>query len=253
VRTDVVSFRHDLGPIPVDSDAEIAALLSLWEPGGTGWTGRERRYGRTPDGRATVTVRVGDAEVTFDTTSYAGSSGLIRGGTDTTQTLDLVTSRAQAFSAENPPHHPGTVARFPVPSPRYARSVEVPLPVVAVDRDVRGLYAPPRVALLGWPEAAPSGVGEFPGFDPMAWPPPRLGEWPPPWVASAGTELVAAAVARFSACWVRIVDAAMTGEMGRVSGWDRSHGRALRALLDILGMGSSYRTLNPAFDDWLGH
>ncbi len=248
---DLVPFVPGWGPIPVDCDAEVDALIDLWVPAAEDWRDRERRVGRTRDGRTTLTLIVAGRETAFDTTSYAGSVALLRGETDTTATMDVVARRAQAFSAENPPHHPGSVARFPVPSERYSRSIEVPLPVVAIDRGKRGLYAPPRVALLSWPAAEPAGIGEFPGFDPGAWPPPRLGDWPPASLGSVSPRGLQAAVARFSACWVRILDAALSGRLDNVSPWDREHARALRQLLDPPRMAAAYRGLNPGFDDWL--
>ena len=78
------------------------------------------------------------------------------------------------------PLHPGTMPQYPVPSESHAGAVAVPLPILAVDAGQRGLFAPPRIAVVRWPSAEPVGVGDAPGFDPERWPPPRLGDWPPP-------------------------------------------------------------------------
>jgi len=248
---DLVPFDPGWGPLPVDSDAEIDALIGLWALDTVDWRSSRSRVGRDRDGKTTLRVAVAEHCLEFDITSYAGTTGAMRGETDSTETMDLLARRAQAFSAENPPHHPGSVARFPVPSRRYARSVEVPLPIVAIDGGQRGLYAPPRVALMTWPDGEPTAIGEFPGFDPESWPPERLGAWPPPSVAAATAISLRAAVARFSACWVRIIDAALAGHLGDVSVWDRAHARSLRRLLDLREMQRAYGVLNPEFDEWL--
>ncbi len=247
----VVPYRADWGPIPVDSDAEMDAVVVLLGSSPIDPRTVGQKVSSDHPGFATDQIAAGDHDLVFDVTSYVGTAGLIRGETMTTETLDLVTRRAQAFSVENPPHHPGTVARFPIPSRRYRSSIEVPLAVVAIDHGERGIYAPPRVALLSWPESEPAGVGEFPGFDPGDWPPPRLGPWPPLWVGDVPGETLRAAVARFSACWVRILDAAIANELERVSRWDREHARSLRGRLDLPGMAAAYRALNPEFEDWL--
>ncbi|MGH2617018.1 MAG: hypothetical protein ACRDJC_17425, partial [Thermomicrobiales bacterium] len=110
------------------------------------------------------------------------------------------------------PLHPGSLPQYPVPSESHAGTVAVPLPILAVDAGQRGLYAPPRIAVVRWPSAEAVGVGDAPGFDPERWPPPRLDDWPPGSVRHWEPQRLSGTIERFSAIWARLLDAWFSGE-----------------------------------------
>ena len=167
--------------------------------------------------------------------------------------LDAVMETAFQFSAANPPHHPGTLARFPVPSASYANALVLPMPVLAVDQGRRGLYAPPRVVVIDLATGKARGVGEYPGFNPDSWPPRRLGDWPPSSLASLSQQQVQASIMRFSALWQRILDAWFSTDIIRTPELAAEIREALhlRARLDLPGMLDLYDQLNPVFAKWL--
>jgi hypothetical protein len=170
-----------------------------------------------------------------------------------TEFLDKVMEAAFAFSAKNPPHHPGSLSRFPVPSAGYANSLAVPLAVLAVDGGRRGLYAPPRVVVLALDTMEPRGVGEFPGFDPESWPPARLGDWPPPQLARLPQQQVQGTIMRFSAVWYRLLQAWFASEVVDSPDLrlDAREALILIERLDVPGMLPCYARLNPVFWKWL--
>ena len=157
------------------------------------------------------------------------------------------------FAAANPPYHPGSLPRFPVPSQRYAGRLEVPVAILASDDAGRpGLYAPARVVVVGLDDGRPYGIGEFPGFNPDAWPPARLGDWPPAAIASMPRRQLAGAVARFNGVWLRVVEAwATEGTYAQLHA-ERQEARRLLGVLDLDGMGTVYQTLNQPFWSELG-
>lgn len=175
---------------------------------------------------------------------------------DRTELMDELMEKATGFSSNNPPHHPGTLARYPVPSAAYAHAVSLPMPVLALDGlGQRGLYAPPRVVAIDWATGEPIGVGEFPGFDPELWPPPRLGDWPPKHLAGIPREQLSGAIHRFSACWSRVIDAWFARDQpggpppSLVD--DIRDALMYRDLLDLPGITPYYERLNPVFVRWL--
>ncbi len=170
-----------------------------------------------------------------------------------TSRLDEIMETAIAFSRENPPHHPGTIARFPVPSTSYAGAVAVPMAVLAQDQGRRGLYAPPRVVVVDLSTLQVRGVGEFPGFDPDSWPPKRLGDWPPPALAGMSPAHLQGTILRFGALWLRILDAwfERTAELSLALPAEIEEMVELRDRLDVPGMALSYERLNPSFAHWL--
>jgi hypothetical protein len=172
---------------------------------------------------------------------------------DSTGFLDKVMESAFAFSSDNAPHHPGTLARFPVPSASYANALSVPMPVIALDGGHRGLFAPPRVVVIDHVTCVAKGVGEFPGFDPENWPPERLGDWPPPAVASMHRLQMQGSIMRFSALWQRILDAWFSKDIVRTPELAAEIREALelRSRLDVPGMSALYDRLNPVFAKWL--
>jgi hypothetical protein len=167
--------------------------------------------------------------------------------------LDAVMESAVQFSAENPPHHPGTLARFPVPSAGYANSLAVPLPILAVDEGRRGLYAPPRVVVIEFATRKARGVGEYPGFNPDTWPPARLGDWPPRGLADRSQQEVQGIIMRFSALWHRILEAWFSKEIVQTPDLAAEIVEALelRSRLDLPAMGAIYDRLNPVFAKWI--
>jgi hypothetical protein len=221
------------------------------------WSVASQQFDTLPDGREvervdtalatgeTVTVRF--VAVREDSVFEDASR------VDTTQFLDRVMESAATFSRDNPPHHPGTMVRFPVPSASYASAIALPLPVLAVDDGVPGLYAPPRVVVIDYGSLEVRGVGEFPGFDPDDWPPARLGDWPPPSIGAMHRQQLQGTIMRFSALWKRVLDAwfeqeqpdpaVLAGEIAEALKW--------RARLDLPAMDTWYDRLNPVFARWL--
>jgi hypothetical protein len=168
------------------------------------------------------------------------------------RSLDQLLQTAWQAAQSAGPYHPGSLPRFPVPSDRYAGRVEVPLAILARDDSGRrGLYAPARVVLLTFPAGEPAGVADYPGFDPDAWPPPRLGDWPPAALRDRDRRSLEATIARFGQSWLRLLSRWFAGDP---SG-DVDHlATAARTLLDELdppGMVDVYRRLNPGFWAWL--
>jgi hypothetical protein len=172
---------------------------------------------------------------------------------DATQFLDRMMEAASTFSMENPPHHPGTLARFPVPSASYANALALPMPVVAVDSGRRGLYAPPRVVVIDNATGEAKGVGEFPGFDPEHWPPPRLGDWPPPSIRAMHRLQLQGTIMRFSALWNRVLRAWFAKDIMDSPDLtsDVQEALTMRARLDLPAMLPYYDRLNPVFAKWL--
>lgn len=167
--------------------------------------------------------------------------------------LDAVMETAFQFSAANPPHHPGTLARFPVPSAGYANALALPMPVLAVDQGRRGLYAPPRVVVIDLATGNARGVGEFPGFDPDSWPPRRLGDWPPASMSELSQQQVQGSIMRFSAIWQRVLDAWFSKDIVRTPelAGEIQEALELRSRLDLPEMNAFYERLNPVFAKWL--
>jgi hypothetical protein len=243
----------------VDSGEEqVAWLVARYGPQGT-WSTRDQGLVTLEDGsiaeRATLRTSRGDIEVEFrEAAPQVISFTEDVPSTDRTGTLDRVMQRAAEFAAKNPPHHPGSLARFPVPVEHYGDAVGVPLPILAVDDLGRkGLYAPPRVVVIDWSTHEPVGVREFPGFDPENWPPKRLGDWPVPGAARLDPEQLEATIMRFGACWSRVIDG-WFGNRNRVTEVLRAdvmEALSWREVLDPLAMAEVYRALNPRFVDWL--
>jgi hypothetical protein len=174
---------------------------------------------------------------------------------DENRGIDQIMQRSVELSADNPPHHPGSLPRFPIPIEHYQTAVGIPLPILAVDDlGVRGLYAPPRMAVVDWSTSEPVGVRDFPGFDEGQWPPRRLGDWPAPTVLEIGTEQLQASITRFEACWARLIDvwfARTDSILPEAVAVDARAALTLRALLDIPAMDAIYERLNQRFAMWL--
>jgi hypothetical protein len=242
--------------VRVDAVVEQQAYLAAYPPAGGAWqvVGQLLVSGDRPEDHVRLRAPGGDeAVVRFDVASFFGTAGRERAGLPVGDLLDRAARRAQEAARENGPGHPGEVPRFPVPSERYSGRVEVPLPILATDDGHRrGLYAPARAVVLGWPGAEFVGIGELPGFDPAHWPPPRLGDWPPPALAALGEPRLRGTVARFGACWARLLDAFSDAAADYPQRQDEAaEARALLALLEPPAMDEQYAALSPRFWRWL--
>jgi hypothetical protein len=140
---------------------------------------------------------------------------------------------------------------YPVPSPAYAQTVAVPLPILAIDAGRRWLYAPPRIAVVRWPSAEAVGVGDAPGFDPENWPPARLGDWPPATVRDWEQQRLAGAVARFTSIWGRLLDVWFGSERYPQLDDERLEALLLLGLLEPEGMLTFYAEISQPFWAWL--
>ncbi|HYJ13093.1 MAG TPA: hypothetical protein VEW66_05860 [Thermomicrobiales bacterium] len=245
--------------VRVDSAEEQYAYMLARFGDPAGWSVISQMFDTDDDDREIerVEVRVADGAlevVRFRAVRDEGvfATGEIEGEGDT-GFLDALMETAFQFSAANPPHHPGTLARFPVPSAGYANALAVPMPVLAVDQGRRGLYAPPRVVVVDLPTGKARGVGDFPGFDPDSWPPRRLGDWPPASLMTLPQQQVQGSIMRFSALWKRVLDAWFSKELVRTPelAVEVREALELRGRLDLPEMNAIYEQLNPVFAKWL--
>lgn len=239
--------------VRVDSVVEERAFIAAYPPLAGPWqvtsqmlvTPRER-----PEDHLTLSAPDGTlAIIRFDVASFPATHE--RDPYD--DRLSPVLRTATDFGEENGPHHPGSLARFPVPSARYRGRVEVPLAILAVDdAGQRGLYAPDRVVVLTWPDGEPVGIGPYPGFDPDGWPPPRLGDWPPSGISQLEPNRLQSMVARFGGCWIRLLSAFLSGIDYPHRADEAAEARTLLARLEPKAMCDIYAQLSPEFWAWLG-
>ena len=241
--------------IRVDSLREAYSWVDAYPHASGPWTIiSETRSSR--DGGATLTLDLaapdGDGmSVAFDTGHFGTSGGVKRFGVDPTTALDELMASVSAFVAENPPFHPGSLPRFPVPSLRYPGRVEVPVAILAAGDDGRpGLFAPARVVVVSLTDGKPYGIGEFAGFDPDQWPPERLGDWPPPATMALPRQQLAATVARFNGVWLRVIEAAARNTTYPAIYQERREAKTLLAVLEAPAMAAVYRSVNTSF--WEG-
>ena len=245
---------RDTPTVRVDSIAEEFAYLTAWPPVGGPWERVGQMLVPGPDGPEDhVTVRAPDgtaAVVRFAIGSFYGNPApaLTLPGERVSKAMRAGHELAKAEG----PLHPGTLPQYPVPSEIYPGAVAVPLPILAADAGQRGLYAPPRIAVVRWPSAEAVGVGDAPGFDPARWPPPLLGEWPPLPVQEWDAQRLAGTIERFSAVWGRLLDAWFSGE-----GYPhfRDEKREAPVLLGELvpeALLGFHAALGPDFWTWLG-
>ena len=249
-------LRRAVATVRVDTPDEAEAYLLAYPPPAGRWQVSSRLRvaagERTEDHVGLRSAGDGDAMVRFDITSFANQHDPTPRTDEPSPALDGLMRRAVDFALSNGPHHPGSLARFPVPSLGYPGRVEVPLAILAVDQGRRGLYAPARVVVVRYPGGEPEGVGEFPGFDPDDWPPRRLGDWPPASVRDLDPVQLRAIVTRFSACWGRLLGAWLHGHDYAQRADEAVEARDLLARLDTPAMAGVYERLNPAFWRWLG-
>ncbi|MDQ3657745.1 MAG: hypothetical protein M3457_22055 [Chloroflexota bacterium] len=248
----------DSARIRVDSaDEQYAYLLARFGDPSL-WSVQSQMFELTADGREAervdVTLAAGElARVTFVSSQEEDSFDSPVVDEDGTGFLDRVMESAFAFSESNPPHHPGTLARFPVPSAGYANALSVPMPVLALEGGKRGLYAPPRVVVIDYGTGDARGVGEYPGFDPERWPPERLGDWPPQTLTGLHRLQLQGTIMRFSAVWNRILEAWFAKEIMDSPDLTADVAEALetRVILDLPELLPYYDRLNPVFAKWL--
>ena len=195
----------------VDSVDEEYAVVSAFPPDRRVWSIQSQTLSRADTGAVdTLELRSSDGEVKhyrFDVSSFFGGRAVQAPRESSTGFLDDVMEKAAEFAAQNGAHHPGSLPRFPVPSDRYPGRLDVPMPILAVGDGGRGLYAPVRVVTMTIEGPEPFGVGEFPGFAPDDWPPPRVADWPPPGIRDMDNLRLQATIARFSAVAVRLFNA----------------------------------------------
>lgn len=240
-------------------EEQIAYMLSRFGDPAT-WSVVSQQVDQASDGRGVEHVQIelatGDrVDVSFvtkdDDNPFDPEEPL-----NTTGFLDAVMQAATEFSKANPPHHSGTLARFPVPSVGFAGALAIPMPVLAASDGVRGLFAPPRVVVIDFKTLDAIGVGEYPGFDPAQWPPPRLGDWPPSNVPSRHRLQLQGTIQRFSACWHRVLTAWFdrTGTSLDDLQSDVVESLEYRGMLDLPGFLPYYDRLNASFAQWIrGH
>lgn len=244
----------------IDSDTEQQAwLVATFGPMGTWQTmSQTLRITETGEQQEIREIRLGSGDIASVPFMEASPDDSLEGeGFDRTGHLDDLMSLAAQHAEQNPPNHPGSLPRFPVPSRSYAEAVSVPMPVLAVDdTGRRGLYAPPRQVALNLRDFTLVGVGEFPGFDPdnpEHWPPPRLGDWPPASTTALPHEQLQAIIARFNACWSRVLEAwfSVVATPTSVLQADIRESLRYRAILDLPAFEVYYERLNPVFAKWL--
>jgi hypothetical protein len=240
----------------IDSDVEQHAwiLATFGPPENWQTMGQTLRLVESGDQQEVLELRLASGEtVSVPFMEAAPDESLEGEGYDRTGQLDDLMSLASRYAEENPPNHPGSLPRFPVPSRSYKDVVAVPMAVLALDdQGYRGLYAPPRQVAVSIRDGKLVGVGEFPGFDPEHWPPPRLGSWPPATIASMPKEQLKGVIARFNACWSRILEAWFSEAAPTpVLRADVSEALRYRALLDLPEFDAYYERLNPVFAKWL--
>lgn len=243
--------------IYIDSEVEQGAWLIATFGPAQHWSIASQTWQLTESGERhevlEIALESGDqVQVAF--AEAAPDDSLTGEGNDRTGEMEELMQRAVEFAEANPPHHPGSVPRFPVPSASYKNAIAIPMAVLAVDDSgTRGLFAPPRQVAISRNDNILIGVGEFPGFDPEHWPPSRLGDWPPPQLRAVPQVQLQAMIARFSACWSRVLDAwfAMVVEPNDVLRQDIREALNRRALLDLMEMLPLYDRLNPVFAKWL--
>ena len=97
----------------------------------------------------------------------------------------------------------------------------------------------------------PFGVGEFPGFDPDQWPPPRLADWPPLAIREMDKLRLQATIGRFSAVAVRLFSAYLTHQTYQQEAEERAEYVALLRILDVPEMEPYYQRVAGRFFNWL--
>lgn len=246
----------EMSVVYIDSDVEQQAwLMATFGPMGS-WQSISQTMRATPDGETQEVLEIERQDglrLNIPFMEATPDESLEGEGLDRTALIEDVMELAAQYAEQNPPNHPGSLPRFPVPSAAYASALSVPMAVLAIDdTGRRGLYAPPRQVAIHVEDDALVGVGEFPGFDPEHWPPPRLGDWPPATLHGVDPEQIQAMIARFNACWSRVLEAWFAGtEATPVLRADIFDALNWRRMLDLPSFLPYYQRLNPVFARWL--
>lgn len=241
----------------IDSDVEQAAwIYANLGPDGT-WQTVSQTMRSTEAGeiQEVLEIRRASGETLHVPFMEASTDESLEGtGADRTAVIEDLMHLAAQHAESNPPHHPGSLPRFPIPARAYADALAIPMAILAVDDlGQRGLYAPPRYVVLSVSDNALVGFGDFPGFDEEMWPPPRVGDWPPTTVASMPEQQMQGVIQRFSCCWSRVLEAwfAEPDAYTDILRADIRESLRYRALLDTPGFEELYTRLNPEFQEWL--
>lgn len=241
----------------IESDVEQAAwIYANFGPDGAWQTvSQTMRTTGSGDVQEVLEIRRATGEtVTVPFMEASADESLEGTGVDRTGVIEDLMHLAAQHAEANPPHHPGSLPRFPVPARAYEEAISVPMPILAVDDlGQRGLYSPPRHVVIAVSDNSLIGFGDFPGFDPEMWPPARVGNWPPVSVQEMPEQQMQGVIQRFSCCWSRVLEAwfAKPESYSDALKADIAEGMRYRALLDAPGFDAIYERLNPDFQKWL--
>jgi hypothetical protein len=245
--------ERSLETVRIDSVAEAHAYFTAWPPSNGSWEHIGQLFAPGSAGPEDhLTVRAPDGQTTV--VRFAMGSSFLHSGDTLVAPGEPVSAAMRAaheLAKSEGPLHPGTLPQYPVPSASHTGAVAVPLPILALDAGQRGLFAPPRIAVVRWPTAEAVGVGDAPGFNPEQWPPPPLGDWPPLAVRDWPPYRLAGTIERFSAIWVRLLDAWFSGEEYPQLDDEKREARLLLERLVPQGMLKFYNEISPRFWAWL--
>jgi hypothetical protein len=241
----------------IESDVEQAAwIYANYGPDGA-WQAVSQTMRVTDDGQMQEILEIRRATGEVDLVAFMEASrddSLEGEGYDRTGIIEDIMHLAAQYAESNPPHHPGSLPRFPVPANAYANSLAIPMPILAVDDlGQRGLYSPPRYVVLTVGDNSLVGFGEFPEFDEEMWPPPRVGDWPPTSMTAIPEQQLQGIIQRFSCTWSRVLEAWFTNADGYHEQLKADIAESLRyrSMLDVPGFEAIYARLNPGFQRWL--
>lgn len=241
----------------IESDVEQAAwIYANFGPDGA-WQTMSQTMRATASGEMQELLEIRRATgetVTVPFMEASADESLEGTGVDRTGVIEDLLHLADQHAEANPPHHPGSLPRFPVPARAYSEALSVPMAILAVDDlGQRGLYSPPRYVVISVSDNSLIGFGDFPGFDPEMWPPARVGDWPPPAVQQMPEQQMQGIIQRFSCCWSRVLEAwfAKPGVYSDALRADIAESLRYREILDTPGFDKVYERLNPEFQQWL--
>lgn len=241
----------------IESDVEQAAwIYANFGPDGA-WQTMSQTMRATADGQVqeVLEIRRASGETVSVSFMEASTDESLEGtGVDRTSVIEDIMHQAAQHAEANPPHHPGSLPRFPVPARAYADALAVPMAILAVDDlGQRGLYAPPRQVVVSIRDTSLIGFGDFPGFDPEMWPPARVGDWPPSSMNSLSDQQMQGIIQRFSCTWSRVLEAwfAKPDGYSDVLKADIAESLRYRQILDTDGFEDLYARVNPEFQEWL--
>lgn len=241
----------------IDSDVEQAAwIYANFGPDGAWQTvSQTMRTTESGDMLEVLEIRHATGETVSVPFMEADTDESLEGtGTDRTNVIEDLMHQADQHAEANPPHHPGSLPRFPIPARAYSDALSIPMAILAVDDlGQRGLYSPPRHVVISIADNSLIGFGDFPGFDPEMWPPARVGDWPPASVREMPEQQMQGVIQRFSCCWSRVLEAwfARSESYSDVLKADITESLRYRQMLDTTGFEQIYARLNPEFQQWL--